>query len=44
MRMTPWLTAILLVFGCLAVIGCAQQPAPPPATISEWMKMDQVRP
>ncbi len=44
MRFTPLLTAALLVLGCLAVIGCAQQSAPPPATINEWMKMEQVRP
>ncbi len=44
MRFTPLLTAALLALVCLAVIGCAQQTAPPPATINEWMKMEQVRP
>jgi hypothetical protein len=44
MRFVPGLMAILILTGFLAVVGCAQQPAPPPATINEWMKMDQVRP
>jgi hypothetical protein len=38
-------TLALVIFAiCCVSVGCAQQKAPPPETISDWMEMEQVHP
>ncbi len=44
MRAMCWMLALLIVATGLSLAGCAQHTPPPPTTIGDWMKMEQVHP